>query len=581
MGRKSKIAGLRRPLLALAACLLFAVIAPIYFSDRRSDEPFAIASVMASPQDLHIITLPSRLSAAPDVLLSQGVGYVYGSSAGGAHGSNIILDNPVFTFNAAGLRAVVPGDVGHAQPELLAPVIEQIASLGFDRLVVRRGTVHITASDGTVETITDVQAEVTGRKKGVVAARGTFAYRGQRLAFDATVGQAADKKQPFRWPFKAAVKGTLITASFDGHVDVAADVQLAGEAEVTTPNLRRVGRWFNLPLHNADGFNETSAKGQFTWARRSLEFEKVKVVVDGNEGNGRMALNTDGDRPQLDATLDFATLNLDPYLDSTRALILGFDLPAAAYWSGVDLSLPSIRHIDADLRISARKVMLRKTALGRGGATITAKAGKLQADLTELEVHGGTASGQVTVIMSEPVPRYAMRGKLENVDAGAASAMLLGSAGLIGRANVSAELTSTGYAVQDIVRRLSGRLALMVPEGRAALDLKTLGQTGPADNAPDPKTKASTPVEKLEARALVIDGVAFADSVQARAGNKDISAFGRIGLADGNMEVRLVMKTPPAAGATGGQVTSETVVVRGPWQSPVVRSEDADAAGQR
>ena len=579
MSRKSIVSGLRRLFLALAACVLFAIVAPIYFSDRRSEEPFAISSVMASPQDFHIVTVPSRLSTTPDVVLSQGVGYVYGSSSAGAQASNIVLDNPVLTFNAAGLETAL-SDIRSAVPDVLAPVIEQISSLAFDRLLVRGGTVHVTAADGTVESMTDVQAEVTGRKKGVVAARGTFSYRGQRVAFDATVGQPADKKQPLRWPFKAAVKGALLTASFDGHVDLAADVQLAGEADVSTPNLRRVGRWFSLPLHSADGFNEASAKGQFTWARRSLEFEKVKVTVDGNEGNGRLALNTGGDRPQIDATLDFASLNLGPYIDSTRALILGFDLPSG-YWSGVDLSLPSIRHIDADLRISARKVMLKQLALGRGGATITAKAGKLQADLTELELHGGTASGQVMVIMSEAIPRYAVRGKLENIDAGTASAQLFGGPGLMGRATATGELTSTGYAVQEIIRRLSGRIALTMPEGRAAVDLKTLGQAALSDGGQDIKIKASAPVEKLEAKALIIDGVAFADSIRARVGNKDVSAFGRAGLADGNMDARVVMRTVPAAPATDASVRSETITVRGPWQSPVVRSEDADAPGQR
>jgi AsmA protein len=521
------------------------------------------------------------LSTTPDVVLSQGVGYVYGSSSAGAQASNIVLDNPVLTFNAAGLAGeTAQSDIKSAVPDMLAPVIEQISSLAFDRLLVRGGTVHITAADGTVETMTDVQAEVTGRKKGVVAARGTFSFRGQRVAFDATVGQPADKKQPLRWPFKAAVKGALLTASFDGHVDLAADVQLTGEADVSTPNLRRVGRWFSLPLHSADGFNEASAKGQFTWARRSLEFEKVKVTVDGNEGNGRLALNTGGDRPQIDATLDFASLNLGPYIDSTRALILGFDLPSG-YWSGVDLSLPSIRHVDADLRISARKVMLKQLALGRGGATITAKAGKLQADLTELELHGGTASGQVMVIMSEAIPRYAVRGKLENIDAGTASAQLFGGPGLMGRATATAELTSTGYAVQEIIRRLSGRIALIMPEGRAAVDLKTLGQTALSDGGQDIKIKASAPVEKLEAKALIIDGVAFADSIRARVGSKDVSAFGRAGLADGNMDARVVMKTVPAAPTTDASVRSETITVRGPWQSPVVRSEDADVPTQR
>ena len=64
-------------------------------------------------------------------------------------------------------------------------------ALGFDLITIRRGTLHVTAADGTIlETITDIQAEVTGRRKGQIAGRGSFMVRGQRLAFDATLGQS-------------------------------------------------------------------------------------------------------------------------------------------------------------------------------------------------------------------------------------------------------------------------------------------------------------------------------------------------------------------------------------------------------
>jgi hypothetical protein len=105
MRRKTVIGRFRKLLLALVACLLFAVLAPLYFADRRSDEPFAISSVIASPRDMHVLSAPVRLSDAPDLTLNRGNVYAYSASstASAAATSSIVLDGAVFTLNAAGL----------------------------------------------------------------------------------------------------------------------------------------------------------------------------------------------------------------------------------------------------------------------------------------------------------------------------------------------------------------------------------------------------------------------------------------------------------------------------------------------
>ena len=196
-----------------------------------------------------------------------------------------------------------------------------------------------------------------------------------------------------------------------------------------------------------------------------LAFEKALLTVDGSEANGRLVLNLGGERPLIDATLDFSQLDLTPHVEAARLQLFGFDLPGTA-WPSFDISLPMIRYLDADLRISARKVVLKGHALGRGAATITAHAGKLQADITELELGSGTLSAQITAIMSEIVPRYVLRAKIENIETGPASTLILGATALAGRATVTADLTSTGYSLHEIIRRLSGKATLTMPEGR-------------------------------------------------------------------------------------------------------------------
>ena len=598
---------LRKLALALLACLLFAVVAPLYFAERRIDDSFAIATtVSAAPRDLHVITVPVRLSDAPDLTLMRAVIYDYGPSApssapdsapGAAPGvpgrpiSQAILDGPVFTLNASGRRAALAVSRGEAegaatasppdsQTDPLSPVLQQIALLGFDLITIRRGTLHVTALDGNVETLTDIQAEIKRTRKGQVTSIGSFTVRGQRLAFEATLSQPADKKLPRRWHLQVSFKSRLLQGAFEGHADLREDFQLSGQVELSTSSLRAVGRWFGLPLLSADSLGATNVKGELTWARRALAFDKARIVVDGNEGNGRLVLNLGGTRPLLEATLDFAALNLTPYIEAARTQIFGFELPVT-WGASFDISLPMIRHLDADLRVSARRVTLRSYTLGQGAATITAQAGKLHADITELELPSGTLSAQVTAIMSEAAPRYALRAKIEKLEIGSVSAVVAGAPALSGQATLAVDLTATGYSLADLAKRLSGKATLAMPEGgRMALDLKALraaaktGVRGWAELA-----KSPTSLDRLEARALIIEGVAFTEEVQARAGDVALMLTGRFGIADGNMDARLMLKAgaaPPDQPLRLVDAAVETLTLRGPWASPEVRGEDGE-----
>lgn len=579
MSGKTIMRRLRKSALAVVACAGFGVLAPMYLAERASDDSFAGAAVLASPRDLHVITVPVRLSSAPDLTLNRAVIYDYGQSAPPGAISQVVLDGPVLTFNATGLGAT--GGAGGAEVEPVSPLIQQIGALGFDVVAIRRGTLHVVMGDGEVETLADIQAEVKNNRRGQIASQGSFTVRGQRLAFDTAFGQP-DKKQPHRWPLQVSFKASLLQGTFDGHADLGEGVQLAGQTELAITSLRRVGRWFGLPLYVTEGFNATTVTGDLTWARRSLAFEKARIAVDGTEGNGRLALNLAGDRPLLEATLDFAHLNLTPYLDAARTQLFGFELPVT-WGASFDGSLPMIRYLDADMRISANRIALKDLGFGQGGATVTAQAGKLRADIAEVELpSGGTLSAQVTAIMTEAVPRYAVRAKVENLEMGPATAKLLGSPALTGRAGLTFDLTSTGYSLTELTRRLSGKAALSMPEGgRLSLDLRAMRQAAKAGQRGwAALARSHTNVDRLEARSLIIDGVAFAEDIQARAGDLALTLAGRLGLVDGNMDARLLLK--PGAPSDAPQRTpeagaSEAVTLRGPWPDPMLRAEDTEA----
>jgi AsmA protein len=590
MRRKHAISRFATFALATLACLLLAMLGPSFFGSRTIDEPFAGYAVMASPRDLHIVTAPIRLSTAPDLTLSRGTLYADGNAAAGTPISRFVLDAPVFNLNASGLplsESDLESTLESTLAGAVAPaLVEQLQAMGFDTLTVRQGTLLVTAADGTSETIGEIEAELTGRRKGEIAGRGSFAFRGQRLGFDGTLIQPTEKALSARWPMKLTLKGDLLEATLDGRIDVAHDLQLGGQIELTSPSLRRTARWLGAPVPVADGLNALTVKGQLNWRARSIAVEDAKVAIDGNEATGALVLNLTGERPLIDATLAFQALDLSPYADAARAQSFLFDRQTAT-WSLFDLSLPLIRHVDADLRISAPKVILKGYGLGRGAATIAVRSGKLLADIAELDLFGGKLSAQITANADDIVPRYALRGRAENVETGSATSSLFGSAVLTGRATLALELEGAGQTPAELMRRLSGKANLTMPEGgRLAIDAKALRTVAKSNGPPGwaPLAKGQTNLELVEARALIRHGVLMTEQVQARSGVLGFAASGRVDLSERTLDLNVLLKSNVPADRPlkmSDMAGGEGVTVRGPWSGPYVREQDLEADGAR
>ena len=82
------------------------------------------------------------------------------------------------------VRASAPAlenSLADARFEAVAPLlVEQLVAMGFDSLTLRQGTLHVTTADGISETISDIQAELTGKRRGQVGARVPGAALGDR-----------------------------------------------------------------------------------------------------------------------------------------------------------------------------------------------------------------------------------------------------------------------------------------------------------------------------------------------------------------------------------------------------------------
>jgi AsmA protein len=566
--------------LAMLVWLGLGLAAPVLFSLYSSDLGLQSATVVAAPRDSFTLDRPIELSQSPQVTVERGTIVLVNTSGKESTGE------PIETMLARGDAGLVldgatilvsPNRWTVASAEgQLAPLVGVVKNINWESLAIRRGTFIIALPGGQVESLNDVEADVSLKRKGTVAVKGSALLRGQRVSFQATSGTQVERKGPPHLPLKLQLKSPLLEFTFDGRLGLGEDVQLQGQGEVQIERARQAARWFGAAWPSGGpGLRKLSAKGQFDWTKHTLEFDKATFRMDGNEATGVLGLNLRGARPTITGTLALRSLDLSQYLagseqDGGEPLLSWTSLAASL------LEAPFGTMLSADVRISAERVMAGNVELGRSAASITLKDGRLLADLAELQLIGGKGGGQIRADFTGYHPKLALRVKLDDVDLGRVSTVLAGHGILQGPATVVADITASGVTGSDLARTLGGRLNIRAQQGgRLGIDIKSLQAAAQAGESEGwgAGLRGTTPFDRLDLRLVVRDGVVLSETAELIAGDTSWSATGSVSLPASRLDLRVVQGTAVTpARPTGEQAKARTLELRGPWSVPQVKA---------
>jgi len=570
--------------LAVLCCLLFLVIAPYLVGGRHLD--LKGAAVFAASRDSYSLSSPVRLLGAPVVELESGtlsLPQSHGLARGGeviallitGGAPRMILDNATFTadFSTAEPTFSQASTVG------VAPLVASFQKLQFDTLAVKNGSVRIKMADGSTLTLDDLVADVTSKPNGAVRVAGSFSFRGEKVSFDTTLG--ASTPQIAARPITASLDSAMLSASLDGSLLLADNPRLLSQrAEVNIPHLRQAARWLGAGWPPGFGFDDFHAKGQLEWANRTLAFQKAALQMDGNEAEGTLSVNFGAARPAVDGTLGLKTLDLSKYLarggaadQETEASLLTLVSSARS------LAFPLIENVDADLRISSDSVVVPGLTIGHSAATISLKGGKMLADIAELEIDDGTrGGGQLRIDTNGSHPNYDVHAKLESIDLGQAGKAIFGHPTIQGRGDVIVDLTADGDSGDTLLRSLDGKLCVTLDEGGGQLGVD-INQLMTAAGSPQQATlwhaAASTaiPIDRLDARFAVVNGVIRTETAQAMAGERAMKADGAIDLPAHSLDIELTIgdRARAGAGEDARPAPREVINLHGPWVQPTLQ----------
>lgn len=559
----------------IVSCVALGLSAPLVLHFDSSEFKLSNVSVFAAPRDGHDIAGPVEIVPALHIRLDSGTIAV--ASAPGADGESaalsddgsghLIIDSAV--FQVGGSKTTETGDpAGEA-----APLIGALRALNFESLAIRRSTIKVVLPDGRIELLKDVTAEVLTNRRTSVVMRGNGSLRGQNVSFDLSTAAVIDKKNASRVPLKLRLKSPLLEIAFDGRIGASDALHMQGRIELSMGNVRQTARWLGAPWPPGSGLQDVSVTGEFDWQGQALSFDRATFKMDGNQAAGTLALSFAGPRPALTGTLALQSLDLTPYVPENTDDQISSLLEWARSNEG-RLSAPMGKYLDADIRVSAAQMLVGGVEFGRFAASLSLKQSRLLADIAEIGFDSGRASGQLSADFSGDQPQFALRGRLEEMDASRASTAILGYSAVQGLSTITVDVAAAGDSTSELLNDVRGKITLSLQEsGKLGIDVKSLLAAAQKGNVEgwETATSGQTSVDDLEAKLRVDKGIVASELVEATAGDSLLRAIGTISLRSRQMDLRVLLDAVPEAAKS--DVPGDVLVFRGPLAAPSIRVE--------
>ncbi len=541
---------------AIAFWLGIAVAVPLLISLRGEEIRFDDIGVVAAPRDTFHVAAPITIDPLSGTAVTAGrlaLGSPQSKAMSAKASAALIASGKAMLILDRGELVLGQAQAGEHQSAVSgddnAPLVAALKTGSFKALAVRDGKLILHLPGGRVERLSRANVQLVPDGEGAVSVKGEGFWRGQRSKFTLrSEAPGADKRAPLAFTLKAS----LVDVSFDGYLDSGDAPKLSGDATLAIADVERLvnalGRsWAIGPI-----VRDVSVKGPFRWQADTLAFDKAVVSIDGNDARGTLGLKTDAEgQSVVTGTLAFDTLDVASYLPTSP---VSRDIAEWQWWRKLAASLSgeSTPAVDADIRLSAEELVSGEHVFGAAAATIAMKDGRLAADVAEINLLDGRATGQVSIDFNRFIPVIRMRGQLDGIRSGKWLKAVTGTAIVDGVARVKADLIANGADPARIASDMRGRFDIEMAKGATiAVALDDL-RTRVTSDEPEPMSSileraraGTTQIEPFSAVAVIGDGAAQFCSSLADHPKGKVQFAGRFDLVGRDYELRLLATDGP------------------------------------
>src|SRR3984893_15752236 len=397
------------------------------------------------------------------------------------------------------------------------------------------------------------------------AATGHFDWRGERVDGSISASDFVAALSGDRSGLKARLASAPLKLAFDGTVANRTSLMLEGTLTIDSPSLRNALRWAGGAPPGSGGFGRFALKARANVVGASIALTNVNVELDGNVAEGVMTYANNG-RQTLQATLAADALDFTPYI-STFRLIAG----AAHDWNRQLFDLNSLSTTDLDMRLSAARVTVGQTKLGRTAFGANLRGGALALSVGEAQVYGGIAKGSFGIARSDTVADVKAQFQFTDVDLQSCASELFGINKLSGRGNLTVSLVASGASPFGLASSIDGSATLTGHDGAIAgfnveqllkrLERRPLSGGGNFRSG-------STPYDNLTIAVKFAHGVATAEDVRLDGPAARVTLTGTASVPSREYDLKGTAGLTTSSGSPPG--FELPFVVQGPWDDPLI-----------
>ena len=240
-------------------------------------------------------------------------------------------------------------------------------------------------------------------------------------------------------------------------------------------------------------------------------------------------------------------------------------------WNRQLFDLNALSTTDLDMRLSAAKVTIGPTKLGRTAFGANLRGGALALSVAEAQVYGGIAKGSFGIARSDTVADVKAQFQFTDVDLLACASELFGITKLTGRGNLNVSLVASGASPFGLASSLDGNATLTGHDGAISgfnveqllkrLERRPLSGGGNIRNG-------STPYDTMTVSVKFNDGVATAEDIRVESAATRLTLSGTASVPAREYDLKGVASLTSAPNSPPG--FDLPFVVQGPWDDPLV-----------
>jgi len=395
--------------------------------------------------------------------------------------------------------------------------------------------------------------------------RGQSTWHNEQLEGSFTIADFLAAVDGDKSGLKVKLSGSPLKLSFDGSMTNRSSLLLDGTLTADTSSLRSLTRWAGHELPGVNGFGPFSLKARANLVGNSVALTNVTTSLDGNAAEGVLTFNGSTGQQTLQGTLAADTLDLTPYLGTIRLLA------GAHEWNRQAFDLRALSETNLDIRLSAAKVTVGSSRLGRTAFGANVRNGTLALSIGEAQVFGGIARGSLSISRIDDGANIKAQLGFTDVDLEAGGAELFDIRALRGRGDLNLTLEAQGASAFGLTQTLDGSATLTAHDGALSgfnieqllrrLERRPLSGTGSFRSG-------TTPFDTLRIAVSINDGMAHADEITLDGPATRVTLTGDASIPSREYDLRGTAELKAASGAPAE--FQLPFVVQGPWDDPLI-----------